>query len=109
LRIKGVPSMAIEWSSVSPTEHPGATGRAIARTVETGNIRARTVEYSPDYLADHWCQRGHVVFVLDGELVIELADGSAVALKSGMGYQVADDTIGHRARTAGGARVFIVD
>ncbi len=109
MRIEGVPSMAIEWSSVPATEHPGTSGQATARTVEAGNVRARTVDYSPDYLADHWCQRGHVVFVLEGELEIELEDGSTVALKSGMSYQVADDTIGHRARSAGGARVFIVD
>jgi|GEM_PF-4387406 len=25
-----------------------------------GNIRVRMVEYTPGYLADHWCNRGHI-------------------------------------------------
>jgi quercetin dioxygenase-like cupin family protein len=109
LRIDGVPFMTTEWDSVPSTEHPGATGKAVWRTVEKGNIRVRMVEYSPGYLADHWCRRGHVLLVLDGELVTELEDGTEVVLRSGMSYQVADDSMAHRSRTAGGARLFIVD
>jgi hypothetical protein len=67
------------------------------------------VEYSPGYLADHWCSRGHVLLVLDGELVTELQDGRSVTLTSGMSYQVADGQTPHRSRTLGGARLFIVD
>ena len=48
------------------------------------------VEYTPGYLADHWCQKGHVLLVLDGELHTELADGRTVVLKQGQSYQVAD-------------------
>jgi quercetin dioxygenase-like cupin family protein len=109
LRIEGVPFMTTDWGSVPSTEHPGATGKALWRTVEKGNIRVRMVEYSPGYLADHWCHRGHVLLVMDGELVTELEDGTEVVLRSGMSYQVADDSMAHRSRTAGGARLFIVD
>ena len=48
------------------------------------------VEYTPGYLADHWCQKGHVLLVLEGELHTELADGRTVVLKQGQSYQVAD-------------------
>jgi quercetin dioxygenase-like cupin family protein len=109
LRIDGVPFMTTEWSSVPSTDHPGASGKAVWRTVEKGNIRVRMVDYSPGYLADHWCRRGHVLLVLEGELVTELENGTEVVLKSGMSYQVADDSMAHRSRTAGGARLFIVD
>jgi len=47
-------------------------GVAHWRHRRTGNIRVRIVEYSPGYLADHWCSRGHVLYVLEGELVTEL-------------------------------------
>jgi quercetin dioxygenase-like cupin family protein len=109
LRIEGVPFMTVDWHSVPATEHPGATGNATWRTVETGNIRVRMVEYSPGYLADHWCRRGHVLLVLDGELVTELEDGTEVVLRSGMSYQVAEDGAAHRSRTPSGAKLFIVD
>jgi hypothetical protein len=45
------------------------------RTKEAGNVRVRMVEYSPGYVADHWCERGHVVLVLEGELVTHPSRG----------------------------------
>ncbi len=109
MQIAGVPFMTTDWSRVPSTEHPGATGVAHWRTVEIGNLRVRQVEYSPGYEADHWCRRGHVLLVLDGELTTELDDGTLVVLKPGMSYQVADEAGAHRSRTLTGAKLFIVD
>jgi hypothetical protein len=109
MRIQDVPFMTTDWSAVPRTEHPGDTGVATWRTVEEGNIRVRMVEYSAGYVADHWCRRGHVLLVLEGELVTELQDGRAVTLRPGMSYQVAEDAAPHRSRTTTGARLFIVD
>ena len=109
MRIADVPFGVTDWTSVPTTEHKGETGTAWWRTIEIGNIRVRMVEYSPGYLADHWCSRGHVLLVLEGELVTELKDGTSHVLRAGQSYQVADDTMPHRSRTAGGAKLFIVD
>jgi hypothetical protein len=109
MRIEKVPFMTTDWSTVPPTEHPGTSGMALWRTIEVGNIRVRIVEYSAGYLADHWCRRGHVLFVLEGELVTELEDGRSVTLTRGMSYQVADDDVPHRSRTQTGAKLFVVD
>jgi hypothetical protein len=109
MKIEGVPFGVTDWSGVPRTEHPGETGSAWWRTREFGNLRVRMVEYSPGYLADHWCARGHVLLVLDGELVTELQDGTSHLLKAGQSYQVADNVAPHRSRTATGARLFIVD
>ena len=99
-----------DWSKVSATEHPGETGMAIWRTVQLGDIRIRLVEYSAGYLADHWCDRGHILFVLDGELVSELRDGRTTTMRAGMSYQVSDfGDAAHRSSTKTGARLFIVD
>jgi hypothetical protein len=83
--------------------------KAIWRTLEIGNIRVRIVEYSPGYSADHWCTRGHVLLVLEGELSTELKDGRKFVLRSGMTYQVASDAEPHRSSTRTGAKLFIVD
>ena len=109
MKIEGVPFAAIDWDSVVRVEHPGATGHAIWRTIEIGNLRVRRVEYSAGYLADHWCSRGHVLFVMDGVLVTELQDGREFTLTAGMSYHVADGAEPHRSRTGGGASLFIVD
>lgn len=109
MKIQDVPFCTINWSAIATTTHKGITGEASWRTYEMGNIRVRMVVYSPGYFADHWCSRGHVLLVLEGELVTELSDGRKFHLTSGMSYQVADDTNPHRSYTKEGATLFIVD
>ncbi|HVO73818.1 MAG TPA: DHCW motif cupin fold protein, partial [Ignavibacteriaceae bacterium] len=77
--------------------------------VKQGNIRVRIVEYSPGYYADHWCEKGHVIYVLDGEFTSELQDGRKFILSKGMSYIVADNTAPHRSYTEKGVKLFIVD
>lgn len=107
--IENVPFQTIEWDKVEPTKHPGTTGEAYWRTFEMGNIRVRMVEYTPGYQADHWCSRGHILLILEGELTTELSDGRQFTLKPAMSYQVANDANPHRSFTKTGAKLFIVD
>ena len=109
MRIQDVPFCVTDWSTVPATEHRGETGTAFWRTLEVGNIRVRMVEYTPGYRADHWCSRGHVLLVLEGELVTELASGKTVTLRPGSSYQVAENAEPHRSHTETGAKLFIVD
>ena len=109
MEIKDLPFGTTDWSSVELTEHKGDTGVAYWRTRQFGSIRVRMVDYSPGYLADHWCSKGHIILCVDGELHTELKDGRSVVLKPGMSYQVADNAEPHRSSTKVGARLFIVD
>jgi uncharacterized cupin superfamily protein len=109
MEIADVPFTVTTWSEVPRTEHGGKTGKATWQTLEIGNLRVRVVKYAPGYAADHWCTRGHVVFVLEGELVTVLKDGRRFALRPGMSYQVASQAEAHKSSTPGGARLFIVD
>ena len=110
MKIPALPFTVTDWSRVEPTEHPGETGVAHWRTLNIGDIRVRQVTYSPGYLADHWCDRGHVLYVVAGELVTELKDGRRFTLTPGMSYQVSDNgDVPHRSVTETGATLFIVD
>ena len=109
MKLAEIPFQTIDWAAIAPTIHPGETGRATWRTREVGNVRVRIVEYSAGYLADHWCERGHVVHVLDGDFVSELRDGRSFVLRAGDSYVVADGDGAHRSRSAGGTRLLIVD
>ena len=109
MMIENVSFMMTDWSKIAATEHTGETGKAIWRTLEIGNIRVRMVEYTPGYLADHWCSRGHVLLVTEGELVTELKDGRKFTLRSGMSYQVASNAEPHKSSSSVGAKLFIVD
>ncbi|WP_283148908.1 DHCW motif cupin fold protein [Silvimonas soli] len=109
MHLAEIPFGTTDWTTITRTEHPGETGMAYWRTQHFGSIRVRMVEYSPGYLADHWCVKGHILLCLEGELHTELADGRQFVLTAGMSYQVADSAEPHRSSTAVGARLFIVD
>lgn len=109
MQIAGVPFGITDWSRIEPTSHAGERGVACWRTLQLGPIRVRMVEYSPGYLADHWCSKGHVLLCLEGRLETELADGRRFVLTPGMSYQVADGAEPHRSSTETGARLFVVD
>ncbi|WP_321471941.1 DHCW motif cupin fold protein [uncultured Paludibaculum sp.] len=109
MRITAVPFETTDWANVEPTTHQGMTGVATWRTRHFGDIRVRLVEYSPGYVADHWCEKGHILFCLEGELHTELKDGRHAVLRPGMSYQVGDSMEAHRSSSPQGARLFIVD
>ena len=109
MNLSDIPFGTTDWSSVERTEHKGETGVAWWRTREHGDVRVRMVEYSPGYLADHWCSKGHILLCLEGELHTELADGRRFVLTPGVSYHVADGAEPHRSHTKTGARLFIVD
>lgn len=109
MKMQGIPFGTTDWSTIEKTEHTGISGVAHWRTLHCDDIRIRMVEYSPGYAADHWCSKGHILLVLEGELETELADGRKFILKQGMSYQVADGAEPHRSSTKDGAKLFIVD
>ena len=109
MQISDIPFGITAWSQIEPTEHQGETGTAYWRTQNFGSVRVRMVEYTPGYRADHWCLKGHILFCIEGQLETELKDGRRFTLKSGMSYQVADNTDPHRSSTNVGAKLFIVD
>ena len=109
MKMTGIPFGTTDWSKIGPTEHNGERGVAYWRTCEFGAIRVRLVEYSPGYVADHWCSKGHILLCLEGELHTELQDGRRFVMRAGMSYQVADGAEAHRSSTEVGAKLFVVD
>jgi mannose-6-phosphate isomerase class I len=109
MQISHIPFGTTDWTQIEKTTHAGVTGTAYWRTQHFGTIRVRIVEYTPGYLADHWCVKGHILFCTEGELHTELEDGRKFTLKAGMSYQVADNAEPHRSYTDVGAKLFIVD
>lgn len=109
MQITQLPFGITDWAAIEPTEHRGETGVAVWRTQNFGPIRVRMVEYSPGYLADHWCEKGHILLCLSGAMETELRDGRRFQLRPGISYQVADHAEAHRSYSATGATLFIVD
>jgi hypothetical protein len=106
---KNIPFQTIDWAAIARTEHNGESGTSYWRTLQLPGLRIRIVEYSKNYLADHWCQKGHIVHCLEGEFVNEQQNGDQTAMCHGMTYVVSDGTSSHRSRTENGATLLIID
>lgn len=106
---KNIPFQTIDWANVSRTEYRGETGVAYWQTLQFEGLRIRMVEYSKGYFADHWCEKGHIVHCLEGELMSELKDGSKTLLTPGMSYVVSDELSSHRSISEQGVKLMIID
>ena len=109
MNISDIPFEVFDLENAIPETHEGVTGTATWKKAERGNLRIRIVKYTAGYLADHWCEKGHAVFVLEGEFDSELKDGRTFTLKKGMCYLVADHADAHRSFTKDGVKLLIVD
>ncbi|MDX2174575.1 MAG: DHCW motif cupin fold protein [Bacteroidota bacterium] len=104
-----IPFKTIDWDSITKEEHKGESGVSFWQTLQYSGLRVRIVEYSENYLADHWCQKGHIVHCLEGELTSELETGEKFSLSKGMTYIVSDNLSSHRSISKNGVKLLIVD
>jgi len=106
---ENIPYLTIDWPSIPKTVHKGESGTAYWQTAQFPGLRIRKVEYSKGYMADHWCQKGHIVYCMEGAFVSELNDGKKFQMKSGSTYVVSDGLSSHRSYTKEGVKLLIID
>jgi mannose-6-phosphate isomerase class I len=106
---KNIPFQTIDWSNIPKTEHKGESGVAYWQTLQFDGLRVRVVQYSENYVADHWCEKGHIVYCLEGEVINEQKNGESSILKAGMSYIVSDELSSHRSVTKDGVKLLIID
>ena len=104
-----IPFQTIDWTTIEKTEHKGETGTSFWQTIQFAGLRVRKVEYSEGYLADHWCQKGHIVHCLEGKFISELENGEEFKLTKGMTYIVSDNLSSHRSISEKCVRLLIID
>lgn len=109
MKITNVPFGIVDWDSIEAIEQKGITGIGYRKTVQVNDITMSKVEYTPGYVADHWCAKGHILFVVEGTLIMEMEDGEKFELTAGMSYHVADDITSHRSCTETGVKIIVVD
>ena len=107
--MNNIPFQTINWVNIEKVEHKGESGVSTWQTLQFDGLRIRLVEYSNGYLADHWCQKGHIVHCLEGDFISELENGEKFSLSKGMTYIVSDDVSSHRSITTKGVELLIID
>lgn len=110
MKLFRTPFTTLDWETLPTEDIAGERGTCRERRFDNGDLCLRMVDYGPGYVADHWCDRGHVLHVLSGEMTVVLKDGREVPLVAGTGFCVSDyGDAPHMVRTRNGCRAFIVD
>lgn len=109
MQATAIPFTTIDWASIPQTAHKGDNGMAYSQTIQYPGLRVRIVKYSAGYVADHWCSKGHIVHILEGELTTEQENGQAFLLQAGMTYIVSDEMSSHRSVTKQPVKLLIID
>lgn len=94
-----LPFSSIDWvAGVHPLE----------RKKRVGNHAAVLLEFAPAFEDPHWCERAHIILVLEGTLDLVLAERTE-RIPAGNGC-VLDAKTPHRAKNAGpgSVRLFVV-
>jgi hypothetical protein len=109
MKFSAFPFSITDFAGIEPEIKQGSSGFAEWRSIFRDDVRIRQVVYSPGYLADHWCKKGHIIFCMEGAMETTLEDGSKHLLSKGLLYTVGDDAGEHRTYSEKGCTLLIVD
>ena len=104
-----IPFQTIDWDQIPKVEHKGEKGTSFWQTLQYEGLRIRIVEYGKGYVADHWCEKGHIVHCLEGEFTNEMKSGEKTIMSKGMSYVVSDEMSSHRSVSETGAKLLVID
>lgn len=99
----------IDWDQVDTTRTNGLNGYADIKQISLADINIRRVTYTSGYEADHWCQKGHIIQVLKGELIIVYDNNVQKKALVGSTIILGDGQVPHKARTIEETVVLIID
>ena len=100
---------SINWITTPGIKHQGEIGTSIWQTLEFPGVRMRIVEYSRNFIDDHWCEKGHIVYCLEGEFICEIQNEEKQYFSKGMSFIVSDKFRLHRISSEEGAKLLIID
>ncbi len=109
MHIPDFPLSHMDWSSILAEDHAGETGTASWKTLNIADIRIRMVEFSANYLSDHWCSKGHLIQCLEGEINIFSKTGQTILLKKGMTCIVGNESDAHKTSSVIRCKLLIID
>lgn len=109
MNIQALENIAIDWESIPAEKAEGMTGFVHSKTLEFPGFKIRQLVFSENYEADQWCEKGHIIFVLSGELIIEQKDQATLKVRKDHSLVLGDGISSHKARTETQATVLIID
>lgn len=99
----------IDWKKLPEEKTGGISGFALSKTQKTDKMQIRFIRFSGNYEADHWCTKGHLIFVRKGVLFIDFQNGDLFKIEEGNSCVLGENKVPHKARTKNPAEIWIID
>lgn len=109
MEIRNLENLYIDWEKIPNQKLIGTTGYVLSKKIEIQNLNIRQLIFSRDYEADHWCEKGHIIYVISGELIIEFSDGSRTIIPRENSLILGDSISSHKAKTEMETKILIID
>ena len=107
--IPNIENTVINWDQVPSERVNGITGFVDSKSVMFTSFSIRRLHFSKNYEADHWCEKGHLIFVISGELIIEQKNDKLMKVQEGNSLVLGDDVSLHKAKTEMPSVIIIID
>jgi quercetin dioxygenase-like cupin family protein len=69
---------------------------AVSRWLETDEVRMRVITFPPGHVGDHYCYKGHAIYVISGRYEMEVGD-ETVEWQAGDAF-IIPDGVSHRSK-----------
>ena len=106
---KKIKTQLIDWDKVPSAKHDGEKGYNTYKEFQTDDFRIGIGEYSPNYKSAEWCEKGHTIYCVEGEMTIQFKNGNEYLLTEGKSMLIGKNDH-HIAITKNlGAKIFVID
>lgn len=109
MEISILKNQKIDWALIESEKIEGETGFILSQTKDFGAFKIRKLSFSKNYIADHWCEKGHIIEVKKGILIIEYHDGNFEEINAGNLIVIGDNLNSHKAKTIIETEVLLID
>ena len=104
-----IKSQLVDWDAIEGVIQNGISGTSMSKEIHTGSSRVRLTEYSPNYKSAEWCENGHIIYCIHGEITIQLKNGQEYRLCPGNSLILSEEDHHIGITGVSGAKIFVVD
>ncbi len=90
MNLQNTKTSSIDWNLLQTNNLDGSSGNTSWKEFNIENTRIRIAEYSANYKTAEWCEKGHIIHCLEGEITLHFKNGNKVHLMKGNSVVIAE-------------------
>src|SRR3990172_9731266 len=109
MNLQNIKTKLINWDLLLPNKLNGESGNTSWKEFNIESTHIRVAEYSANYITAEWCEKGHIIHCVEGEITLHFKNGNKVQLIQRNSVVIAEGDY-HKATTENlPAMLFVLD